>query len=233
MVREVTLVLEGKVNVAEIVDGMRTEFELEEGDFAVFDPCSCHTMENRSNAQARTLTFKFLGREKDIELFATDKLKNCKGPVKLKTINDCDPRYGPYINLYNNLDKLQWQVPGFLIAVSAIVFGFTYNFNFNTKQEALIPPFTHYSTVGFIFVLGGILYILGVYTMKRIRMHHCILGEELEKLELSGYFHRRNEIRKKCWPPEDADVIMCVFTILSFVFIGIGFYNIFRAFGIT
>ena len=82
LVREAMLVLEGKVIVAEILSGVRKEYELNAGDFAVFDPGSCHMMSNPSNASAHTLTFKFLGVKKNSKLFATDKIENCTDTTK-------------------------------------------------------------------------------------------------------------------------------------------------------
>ncbi|MEA2075625.1 MAG: cupin domain-containing protein [Euryarchaeota archaeon] len=82
LVREAMLVLEGKVIVAEIVSGVRKEYELNAGDFAVFNPGSCHMMSNQSNTSARTLTFKFLGVKKNSKLFATDKIEECTGLIK-------------------------------------------------------------------------------------------------------------------------------------------------------
>jgi len=82
LVREAMLVLEGTVIVAEIVSGVRKEYELNAGDFAVFNPGSCHMMSNQSNASARTLTFKFLGVKKNSKLFATDKIEECTGLIK-------------------------------------------------------------------------------------------------------------------------------------------------------
>lgn len=224
IVREATLVLDGKVIVAEIVGGVRLEYELEVGDFAVFDPRSCHMMENRSEAQAHTLTFKFLGEEKDAELFVTDKLENCTDPVKLKTTDAYDPRYAPYVEVYNNFDKLLWQLPAFLVAVS--VFGFGLFGRLITNPQTVIPPFTHDDTVGAIFLLWGMLYLLGVYSMWRIRKHHTLMGEELADLEPTGYFHKQKCIVDKWWPPSAPHMFMFIFLILTLLLFAVGIYNI-------
>lgn len=81
-IREATLVLEGRVIVAEILNGIRNEQQLSVGDMVVFNPRSCHCMENRSRNRARTLTFKFVGEEKDANLFRGDKFENCTGPLE-------------------------------------------------------------------------------------------------------------------------------------------------------
>lgn len=75
IVREATLILKGEVVVAEIINGVRIKRVLGAGDFVVFDPQSCHMMGNSSDTSAHTLTFKFLGTDKDTKLFATDKFK--------------------------------------------------------------------------------------------------------------------------------------------------------------
>lgn len=224
IVREATLVLEGKVILAEIVGGVRTESELEAGDFAVFDPRSCHTMENHSEVQAHTLTFKFLGEEKNAELFVTDKLENCTDPVKLKTTEVHDPRYAPYVEVYNNLDKLLWQLPAFLVAVS--VFGFGLFGHLITNPQTVIPPFTHNDTVGAIFLLLGMLYLLGVYSMWRIRKHHTLMGKELAELEPAGYFHKRKHIVEKWWPPSAPHMFMLIFLIVALLLFALGISNI-------
>lgn len=227
MVREATLVLEGKIIVAEIVGGERKEeYELQAGDFVVFDPRSCHTMENRSDTQAHTLTFKFLGEQKDEKLFFTDKLVNCTDPAKLKTINTHDPRYAPYVKIYNNLDKLLWQVPAFLVAVSALGFGLLGNFI--TKSETVIPPLTsHDVSVGLVFVLMGVLYLVGVFSMSRIRKHHTLMGNKLKNLEpIDGYFHEREAIVEKEWYKSATLAIRVLFFILGLVSLGVGFYLI-------
>jgi len=224
IVREATLVLEGKVTVAEIVGNLKTEYELEAGDFAVFDPGSCHTMENRSKTQAHTLTFKFLGNEKDIQLFAKDKIENCEDPVKPKSIEPCDPRYSPYVDVYNNLDNLLWQVPAFLAAVSALGFGLLGN-SISDPRTA-IAPFTHNVTVGIFFLLWGFLYFLGVYAMWRIRLHHTLMGNELAKLESDGYFQKRCSTVAKRWPPSAPHLFIFTFSILAVLLFMIGIYNI-------
>jgi uncharacterized cupin superfamily protein len=101
-VREAVLVLEGRLTVAEIVGTGGTEYELAAGDFVVFDPRSCHTMANRSEAPARTLTFKFVGEEKDEQVFVLDKLQDCTGPLRAGTTDSLDPRFMPYVRVYNN-----------------------------------------------------------------------------------------------------------------------------------
>lgn len=224
VIREATLVLEGKIIVAEIIGGKRMEEKLGVGDLVVFDPGSCHTMENHSNYKARTLTIKFLGKEKDVELFATDKLENCRGPVKFKTAHTYDQRYAAYVEVYNNLDRLLWQVPAFLVAAS--VFGFGLFDHLTTDLQSAIPLFNKDNIVGIIFLLWGVLYLLGVYSIWRLRKHHTLMGEELANLEPAGYFHKRKRITKKWWPPSAPHMFMVIFSILALLLFVVGMYNI-------
>jgi len=227
VIREATLVLEGKVIVAEIINGMITERVLYKGDFVVFDPQSCHMMRNPSpDTHARTLTFKFLGVDKDTKLFATDKVKNCTGPIKNhnhESIVNINTKYASYIAVYNNLDKLLWQVPAFLIGVSVLSFGLLGTFMNNPKIK--ISLLGYEITYGFAFLLLAILYALGVFSMWRIRSHHTLMGRELAKLEGSGYFHERNRIVKKKYlsAPHWFMWTFLALAILSFV---IGIYDI-------
>lgn len=73
VIREATLVIEGRISVEEIADGKTGRTELHVGDFVVFDPGSCHKMKNVADGVARTLTFKFIGGRKDGGLFQRDK----------------------------------------------------------------------------------------------------------------------------------------------------------------
>jgi len=45
-----------------------------------------------------------------------------------------DPRYGAYVDTYNNLDSLIWQVPGFFVAGAGIFFGFVVVENRDTSH---------------------------------------------------------------------------------------------------
>ena len=224
VVRESTLVLEGKVVVAEIIDGTRIKQVLEAGDFVIFDPQSCHVMDNPWGAPARTLTFKFLGVGKDTRLFAADKFKNCTDFIKShESIVEQNTKYASYIEVYNNLDKLLWQVPAFLIAVSALSFGLLGTFMNNPAIK--ISPLSHGDTYGSTFLFLCALYCLGVFSIWRIRLHHTLMGKELAKIEDSGYFHERNRIVKKsylsapCW-------FMWTFSALALLSFAIGIYNI-------
>lgn len=181
-------------------------------------------MENRSEIQAHTLTFKFLGNEKDIQLFAKDKIENCKDPVRPKFTEPCDPRYAPYVDVYNNLDNLLWQVPAFLAAISALGFGLLGNFI--SDPQTAMPPFTHNVTVGIFFLLWGFFYFLGAYAMWRIRIHHTLMGNELAKLESDGYFKKRSSTVVKKLPPSAPHLFIFTFSILAFLIIILGIYNI-------
>ena len=95
-----------------------------------------------------------------------------------------DPRFGPYVDVYNNLDSLTWQVPGFFMASAAIVFGFVTSSM--AKDSVPLPPVVW--VCFFLFV--GLLFLIVAYSMYRIRGHHTRMGNEIMRLEPSGgYFH--------------------------------------------
>ena len=224
ILREATLVMEGTVVVGEIVNGLPTEVELYPGDFVIFDPQSCHIMENRSKNPARTLTFKFLGESKDAELFATDKIEHCTSPVKPKKTERNDSRFDSYVKLYNNIDNLIWQIPAFLATVSAI--GFAFLGNFFANPSAALMPLSHNESVGAILILWSLFYFVGVYSIWRIRVHHTIAGNELAKLESDGYFKQREITIKKLWPLPAPYVFMLTFSALAIVLLAFGIYNL-------
>lgn len=192
VVREATYVVEGKITVAEIKAGKRDmECELEAGDLVVFDPRSCHVMENKSNVDARTLTFKFLGEGDDVRLLDTDKIEDCSGPIKPEN----NPLFGlpveSYVSLHTSIDKLQWQVPGTVIVGSALL-------------AALVTPFFkdqngdtgHLSKEVLCGVLCfvGVVYGIAAYGISRLRKNRKRVERILADMERPsgrGYFLER------------------------------------------
>jgi hypothetical protein len=124
-----------------------------------------------------------------------------------------DQRFSSYVDVYNNLDNLLWRIPGFFIAVAAILMAFMGSAI--SKPEASLPPAAWAS----LFLFVGILFLLGTYSMSRIRLHHSRMGNELKVLEPFGYFHTRATTVASFWPPSAPHVFMAVFTVLGFFFL--------------
>jgi len=123
--------------------------------------------------------------------------------------NDLDPRFSSYIDVYNNLDSLIWQVPGFFIASAAIVFGFLTSSL--AKDSVSLPPVVW----ACVFLFVGLLFLIGTYSMYRIRLHHTRMGNEIMLLEPSGYFHLRSKMVRRLWPPSAPHVFMVFFAALG------------------
>jgi hypothetical protein len=123
--------------------------------------------------------------------------------------DDLDPRFSSYIDVYNNLDSLIWQVPGFFIASAAIIFGFLTSSM--SKESISLPPIVW----ACVFIFVGLLFLIGTYSMHRIRLHHTRMGSEIMLLEPSGYFHQRAKSVRRFWPPSAPHVFMVFFAALG------------------
>lgn len=135
-----------------------------------------------------------------------DLLARCQSQIVLEPL---DSRFGSYIDVYNNLDTLIWQVPGFFVGGSAIFFGFVAS-SFQSGSTKL-PTIVW----GLLFLFVSALFIVGAYSMSRLRVHHTRMGLELNKMEASGYFHTRLKTVRKWWPPAAPHVFIGFFTILG------------------
>ena len=222
-VREAIMVLEGKVFAAEIVSGKTFGTELNAGDFAVFDRRTLHFMENKKEVSARTLHFKFLGDTKDRTLFLNDKIEADALDTESKPLTSDETRFKSYADTYNNIDKILWQTPTLLLAITAVAFGLFKDVFFD--PEKAVTPFTHQETIGIFSTVLAFMYVAGVYSIWRIRKHHTMMGKELEKLEpVDGYFHKRRRITDRWWwPPTDTLIIGALFALLAvalFIFSG-------------
>lgn len=133
-------------------------------------------------------------------------LARCQHPIQTSPL---DPRFGSYIDVYNNLDTLIWQVPGFFVGGAAIFFGFVAS-SFQSGTTKL--PLTVW---GLLFLFVGALFLIGAYTMSRLRIHHTRMGIELKGMEPIGYFHTRSTTIRKLWPPAAPHVFIAFFSILG------------------
>ncbi len=219
-VREAVMVLEGQIFAAEIISGKTFGELLKAGDFAVFDPRTLHFMENRTEVPARTLHFKFLGNSKDRTLFLTDKAEGEAVNSSPNLFMPDESRFKSYVDTYNNLDKILWQMPALLLAITAVAFGLFKDVFLDPTKA--VEPLTHPQTIGvFSFVLG-LMYVAGVYSIWRIRKHHTMMGLEILKLDLEdGYFHKRAKVVSRWWwPPSDTLIFGALFAVLGLLLFG-------------
>jgi len=124
-----------------------------------------------------------------------------------------DQRFDAYVELYKNLDNLIWQIPGFLAAGAAILIGFAGS-ALSKSNQAPIPPVL---IVGLFFFVG-LLFLLGAFSIARIREHHNIAGDWLVEMEPNGYFHKRYETVRRGWPPTAPRVFQYVYYSLFGLF---------------
>lgn len=225
-IREAMLVVEGEVFAGEVVAGKSLGHTLRKGDFAVFDAGALHFMENQSTSTSRTLHFKFLGTRKDRELFLTDKSGSSVATNLDNSPITAAERFSSYVETHNTLDKILWQIPAFLVAVTA--FGFGLLGVFLPAKEAELPPFNHNQTLGLFLVAWGLMYIVGVYAMHRLRIHHTMVAHNLQALDPKGYFGQRSIVASSSWPPPAPRIVTGVFLALGLVFWvwGIAVYGI-------
>lgn len=137
--------------------------------------------------------------------------------LKRKSENqEIDSRFSSYINVYNNLDNLLWRIPSIFIGGAAILIGFIANIV--SQPDASLS----HELWAIIFFLIGTLFLLGSYSMSRIRIHHTRMGDELKALEPIGYFHTRGQTVKKIWPPAAPFIFIGVFAVLGILLLALG-----------
>lgn len=168
-----------------------------------------HTVKHGESQESDWLAYPDLDAE-TIKLTENQILANARQPLREVSV---DPRFDAYIDIYNNLDNLIWRVPGFFVAALAILLGFIGNIL--SKPDSSLPLWAW----GVLFLFVGVLFLLGSYSMGRIRFHHSRMGEELKLMEPQGYFHTRSKTVKQYWPPAAPHVFIIFFTILGLVFL--------------
>ncbi|MEW6586624.1 MAG: hypothetical protein AB1442_13585 [Nitrospirota bacterium] len=124
-----------------------------------------------------------------------------------------DERFDSYMALYNNLDNLIWRIPGFLVAGAAILMGFA-GAILSRDPTPVVPP----ALAGGLFLFLGLLFFLSAYSMARIREHHTMAGDELRRMEPSGYFHSRQRTVARRWPPSATLVFRVTYLLLAAIF---------------
>jgi hypothetical protein len=131
-----------------------------------------------------------------------------------------DTQYAGYIDIYTTFDQLIWAIPAVLAAVLTFGFGLLGNV---VGSGVKVMPFTHEQTVGILYLAVGLFVAASVYAMARIRKHHTLVGEHLQKLESpGGYFATRNSIVQRWLPPAAPYVFIVAFGAIAVIFGTIG-----------
>ena len=107
------------------------------------------------------------------------------------------------------------------IGGAAILIGFVANIV--SKPNTSLP----HEVWSIMFLLIGTLFLLGAYSMSRIRIHHSRMGSELRRLENDGYFHTREETVNSHWPPGAPILFMLVFSALGIALFVLGLISVF------
>lgn len=125
-------------------------------------------------------------------------------------------KFGSYIDLYNNLDKLLWTVPGFLAIGATLIIGFLSSI-ISRQSPSVVPPIL----VFVVLLFSSILFYLGYVSMTRIREHHTLVGNSLALMEgSSGYFSQRRSNVERRWPisaPTQFRIIYATLSIILFI----------------
>jgi len=194
-VRETYIVQNGWMAFASLVDSRLSLSVLRIGDVITTEPFIAHNVYLPSGAVIHTVKHGY-SQEKDWfgdkELDKKTKHLTEDDIAKLVSMgnsvkDDINPKFDSYVAIYNNLDNLLWRIPSLFIGGAAILIGFVANIV--SKPNALLS----HELWSAMFLLIGTLFLLGTYSMSRIRIHHSRMGAELRALESGGYFHTREE----------------------------------------
>lgn len=129
---------------------------------------------------------------------------------------ELDPRYSSYIDLYNNLDKLLWTIPGFLAIGATVIVGFLGSI-IAKESPANIPP----AIVSLVLLFSSVLFYLGYVSMTRLREHHNLVGGWLAKMEFDGYFAPRCVNVKRRWPMSAPTQFRIAYASLSVILLAL------------
>lgn len=224
-VRETYIVQRGWMALASLRNGKRCLERFNENDIVTTDPEIPHNVYLPANAVIHTVKHGYASGKDWHESPGLDELVlPLKGDTQVLAaientveVASVEVRYKSYVDVYNNLDKLLWAVPGFFIAVTALLLGFVGSIL--SKRVQSLPSVVWSAIFAFVAVLFG----LGTYSMWRIRFHHRRMDEELKKMEPDGYFHARSETAWQWFPPSAPHLFMIVFGALSFIFLWLAY----------
>jgi hypothetical protein len=130
-----------------------------------------------------------------------------------KTYPELDPRFNSYIQLFNNLDNLIWQMPRFFMAALAVLLACAAAML--GRQGIPAPRLAWYV----LFAFAGWLSLVAIYCTGRIRAHHSVVGDKLLGMDTEGYFGERPNLVRNWLPPSAHHAFMSLF---AFVAIGCG-----------
>lgn len=116
-----------------------------------------------------------------------------------------------YSSMYNNLDNILWVVPGAFLTAGVAALGLL-------VQRTSFSPLW----LGSGLILLGVLFFLGGYTIMRMRHHHSILGQEMQRIEGDGYFSRRAKTLRSLLLPSAPHLLMGLFFLVAALSLAIG-----------
>jgi hypothetical protein len=227
-VKETYIVQKGWMAFATYID---EELELviaKSGDELTTEPFVIHNVYLAAGAIIHTVKHGAMQNEDWFGYVEFDKVtKNLSEEGIMRVANkssgakELDSRYSPYTSIYNNLDNLLWKIPSLFIGGAAILIGFVANIV--SKPNTSLS----HELWSIIFLLIGTLFLLGSYSMSRIRIHHSRMGNELGRLEEDGYFHTREETANRYWPLSAPIVFILVFSALGVALFFLGLISVF------
>lgn len=228
-VRETYIVQKGWMAFARLVESKLSVSILQAGDVITTEPFVVHNVYLTAGAVIHTVKHgisqekdwfgdeEFNKKTKDLTEEDIARLASKYNGVE----GDIDPKFNSYVAIYNNLDNLLWRVPSLFVGGAAILIGFVANIV--SKPGASLS----HALWSAMFLLIGVLFLLGAYSMSRIRIHHSKMGSELRFLESVGYFHTREETVEKFWPLGAPIIFIAVFSVLGLALIVLGLVAIF------
>lgn len=125
---------------------------------------------------------------------------------------EIDARYASYVSIYNNFDGIIWRMPAFLVAGITLIIGISVGIF--SKEDARLPA----EVWGGVFFVSFLILFLGTYSLYRLRLHHNMMGEELERLEPDGYFHRRANTIGSFPTPGAPILFIAIFLVAALLF---------------
>lgn len=219
---ETYIVQKGWMALAKMVDGRLNVTINKVGETVTTEKFISHNVYTPANA---VLHIVKSGTQIDNDWFRDPKLDALtKNLSESETIDmaqknnyaEIDHRFNAYVTIYNNLDSLLWKVPGIILAAASILVGFL--------AGIVSKPFASPSPVmvAVILLFTGLIFIIGAYSMMRLRMHHTRMGNALRDIEPSGYFHIRAETTNRIFPPGAPLLVIVIFMVLAIMLIVLG-----------
>ncbi|MEO0502693.1 MAG: cupin domain-containing protein [Pseudomonadota bacterium] len=122
---------------------------------------------------------------------------------------ELDPRYVPYVNMYNNADNIIWRMPAFLTGGVTLLIGVAVGLLGDKEGTASALVW------GSVLAASALIFFLGAYGLWRLRIHQHLIGNELRGMEGEGYFLARETTKASFRLPRAPAVYVFVFFCLS------------------